>query len=70
MWTRDDARSRLQIGFKGYAQVKTTKRTVVKLDVLSKETSMTEKPGLKVLDLVIHGGKLLAVAFHMIVMMC
>ena len=59
MWTRDDARGRLQIGFRGHAQMETTKGAVGKLDVLSKETPMTEEPGLKVLHLTLHGAKLL-----------
>ncbi len=59
MWTGDDARRWLQIRFRGYAQMETTKGAVGKLDVLSKETAMTEKPGLKVLDLTLHGAQLL-----------
>lgn len=39
--------------------METTKGAVGKLDVLSKETAMTEKPGLKVLDLTLHGAQLL-----------
>ena len=59
MWTRDDTRAGFHGRFVRYAQVKTTKWVVVKFDVLSKETSMMEKPTVEMVDLILHSGMLM-----------
>ena len=39
--------------------MKTTKWVVVKFDVLSKETSMMEKPTVEMVDFILHSGMLM-----------